>query len=262
MNAMRAASVRRFVPALLALALVAGFAPAARAAAAPDSAAASAGVRFTRGDAWFGLAAAGAVALVATQDVEWSERAHVDSSQFALDLAAAAKKLGDPVYLACGLLAADGIARLTGHGGAAAATERIAFSVVAASVTTFAVKKTVGRWRPDEAPGDPHRFDPFSVHESFPSGHTTAAFALVASLDAETRTRWVPILGYPAATLTGWSRVRDLRHWPSDVVAGAAIGGWVGWKADAFAKHRWPGGLVVVAWPHDGGGTLAAAARF
>jgi membrane-associated phospholipid phosphatase len=262
MTTVRALPARRLLPALLALALAAGLAPPARAATPADSAAVPAAMKFGRRDAWFGLAAAGAVALVATQDAEWSERAHADSSQFALDLAATMKRLGDPVYLACGLIAADGIARLAGHRGAAAATERIAFSVAAAGASMFVVKVSVGRWRPDEAPGDPGRFDPFSGHDSFPSGHTTAAFALVTALDAETRTRWVPLLGYPAATLTAWSRVRDLRHWPSDVVAGAAIGGWVAAKADAFAKGRWPDGLIVAAWPQAGGATLVAGARF
>jgi membrane-associated phospholipid phosphatase len=259
---MRAAITRRSLPGLLALALAAGAALPAGSASLADSAAAPAGPRFTRRDAVFGLAAAGAVLLVATQDQQWSERASSDSSQFALDLANAAKKLGEPAYLVGGFLAADGIARLAGHKGATAATERIAFSVATASVVTLAIKVAAGRWRPDESPGDPGRFDPFSGHVSFPSGHSTAAFALVTALDAETRTRWVPAIGYPAATLTAWSRVHDLQHWPSDVVAGAAIGGWVASKADAFALHRWPDGLIVAAWPSPDGATLVAGMRF
>lgn len=253
----------------LALAMAA---PRAHAAVAADSvlavtrpsgaANASAATRFTRRDATFGLAAAGAVALVATRDRRWSARASADSSRFVLDLAADARRLGDPVYVTGALLAADGLARLTRHDHAAAAAERIALSVAAAGAVSFVVKESAGRWRPDEAPGDPGRFDPFSRHDSFPSGHVTVAFALVAALDGESASRWVPALGYPAAALTAWSRVRDRRHWPSDVLAGAAVGGWVAARTDAFARHHWPRGLLVAACPRRNGVTLAVATRF
>jgi membrane-associated phospholipid phosphatase len=257
---MRTATVHRCLPALLALALIVACAPAH--AAAPADSAAAPGAQFGRRDAWFGVAAVGTVLLVATQDAEWSESAHANGTRFALDLTADAKRLGDPVYVACGLLVTDVIVRAAGNRGAAAATERIAFSVAAAGVTTFVLKASFGRWRPSEAPGDPGRFEPFSGHYSFPSGHTSTAFSLVTALDAETRTRWVPAIGYPLVAITGWSRVRDLEHWPSDVIAGAAIGYWVGAKADAFAKRQWPRGLVFAAWPQPGGAALVAGARF
>ena len=34
----------------------------------------------------------------------------------------------------------------------------------------------------------------------------------------------------------GLTRVRDDRHWASDVIAGAALGGWVARKVDTFAQ--------------------------
>ena len=67
-------------------------------------------------------------------------------------------------------------------------------------------------------------YRPFSGNTSFPSGHTTVAFATAAALARESRARWVPWVAYPVAALVGWSRLRDNRHWASDVVAGAAVG--------------------------------------
>jgi membrane-associated phospholipid phosphatase len=58
---------------------------------------------------------------------------------------------------------------------------------------------------------------------SFLSGHSSSTFAL--STVALHYFGWKA--GVPAdalATYTGWSRVRDNKHWLSDVVAGAALG--------------------------------------
>ncbi|HEV7333211.1 MAG TPA: phosphatase PAP2 family protein [Flavisolibacter sp.] len=60
---------------------------------------------------------------------------------------------------------------------------------------------------------------------SFPSGHTTAAFA-VATVFAESYKDkpWIPAVAYSAATLVGVSRLTENKHWITDVVAGAALG--------------------------------------
>ena len=60
---------------------------------------------------------------------------------------------------------------------------------------------------------------------SFPSGHTTAAFAAATVFAQEYKDRlWVPILSYSAASLIGLSRITENAHWASDVFAGAALG--------------------------------------
>ena len=100
------------------------------------------------------------------------------------------------------------------------------------------LKVIFGRVRPRDEPDDPFTFDPFSGHGSFPSGHTTITFAAAVALDRETTSGWVPWIVYPAATMVGWSRVQDLDHWASDVVAGAAIGGWVSWKMESLLAGR------------------------
>ncbi len=81
-------------------------------------------------------------------------------------------------------------------------------------------------------------------HHSFPSGHTTTAFALATVVAHEWRDiPAVPYLAYGIAGLVGWSRLNDHAHWSSDVYAGAIIG-WA--SATAIeALHR-PGDRVTV----------------
>lgn len=63
------------------------------------------------------------------------------------------------------------------------------------------------------------------THTSFPSGHTTEAFAMSTFLALQFKqTKWVAPLVYSLAVLTAMQRVYDNRHWTSDVVVGAALG--------------------------------------
>lgn len=60
---------------------------------------------------------------------------------------------------------------------------------------------------------------------SFPSGHATAAFAAATVYAMEYRDKpLIPILSYSAATLIGLSRLTENKHWPIDILTGAAIG--------------------------------------
>lgn len=60
------------------------------------------------------------------------------------------------------------------------------------------------------------------VNLSFPSGHTSTAFALAASLAILfPRGRWI---WFAVATLTGLQRISENAHFVSDVLAGAAFG--------------------------------------
>jgi Membrane-associated phospholipid phosphatase len=64
-----------------------------------------------------------------------------------------------------------------------------------------------------------------STNSSFPSGHTTAVFAAASVYAMEYKHHpWIPIASYSFATLVGLSRLTENKHWPTDVLAGAAIG--------------------------------------
>jgi undecaprenyl-diphosphatase len=100
---------------------------------------------------------------------------------------------------------------------------------------------------------------------SFPSAHTAAAvaFATAASIELPPA---APVLLAPAAAVA-LARIRAVRHYPTDVLAGAALGGAVG-VGTAFAVRRWrhrggaapvpdvserPGGVEVQAMDQESG---------
>lgn len=254
--------MRRALPCLLACCL--GVTPPAGPAAAANAdslGAPAATLRPGRRDAVFAVLAAGAVAGAASHDRRWLAQASANHTRFALALAADARRLGEPALVGATLLAADGVARLAHRERMAAASERMAFACLAAGAVSFAIKEAAGRARPDES-ASPSRFEPFSGHDAFPSGHATVAFAIAASLDTEARAPWLRAIVYPAAALTAWSRVRDRRHWPSDVVAGAALGGWCAHRADLFAQRRFPRGLAIAVLPRRDGARVTVAKGF
>lgn len=103
-------------------------------------------------------------------------------------------------------------------------------SFALASLVTRIPKTLVGRQRPDNWEGNgPFSFKgPFGGN-SFPSGHTTASFAVASVIATQFRdSKWIPVTAYSVATLAGLSRIYDNKHWLTDVVVGATIGTLVG----------------------------------
>ena len=97
-------------------------------------------------------------------------------------------------------------------------------TVLLTSALTTVGKIVIGRARPYTGFGR-HEFKPFNAHEdfvSFPSGHTTAAFALSAALAARIKNPWVSIGLYGVASAAAVSRLYSHDHWLSDVVFSAA----------------------------------------
>ena len=99
-------------------------------------------------------------------------------------------------------------------------------SIACAGITTTVVKTVVGRSRPSTGDG-PGRFHPWTFdddHLSFPSGHSTVAFAVSSVLARRADNAIVTVLLYSAAVVTSWSRMYNDEHWLSDNLAGAIIG--------------------------------------
>lgn len=102
-------------------------------------------------------------------------------------------------------------------------------AVILTGAYTFLFKSLFQRERPYQSdPANPNYwggpFDGFH-NNSFPSGHTSVAFAAATVLSAYYKDHlWVGITSFSLAGLVAVSRNYDDKHWASDVVAGAALG--------------------------------------
>ena len=97
-------------------------------------------------------------------------------------------------------------------------------SLVASKLITPAIKSAVGRTRPN-ATDETFAFDGGS---SFPSGHSTQAFAVASVIAAHYDQRWVDVTAYGLASAVSYARIYHDAHFLSDTVAGAVIGTAVG----------------------------------
>lgn len=113
----------------------------------------------------------------------------------------------------------------------------IGTSVAGAFVVSYGLKYIFDRDRPYDA--YPGRIHPYSYESSpsFPSAHTATAFALATSLCVR-YPKWY-VIGPSAlwACSVGVSRMNEGVHYPSDVLAGAAIG--VGCAVANIYINRW-----------------------
>jgi membrane-associated phospholipid phosphatase len=100
------------------------------------------------------------------------------------------------------------------------------------------VKRWIGRVRPSAA--GPFAYEPWSWRSEFaslPSGHATTAFATLVAIGV-IFPRARPLL-WACAVLIAVSRVVVMAHYPSDVIAGAAVGVFGAlWVRDWFAMRR------------------------
>lgn len=178
----------------------------------------------TRVGVWpHAVSALTAIALASTLDNPLQGQVQDHRTEAGDDLARLARRMGQPEVYVPVALGTVAVGLVTGDGRVTRAGGRITGSLLLAGVAVNLLKPLVGRARPSSSLAA-HDFRPFSSQDAWPSGHTAVAFALATSVGDELRSPPARILLYGAATLTGWSRVNDNRHWVTDVAAGALVG--------------------------------------
>lgn len=120
---------------------------------------------------------------------------------------------------------------------------------VISGIASTALKKTLGRARPDQG-NDPNRWFRGSCCESFPSGEVTLQGSFVTPL----------IVNYAAAHPWVWAlellpaydaaaRLKSHAHWQTDVLAGWALGSALGYWSTTrrvpLAVQILPGGVSI-----------------
>ena len=90
----------------------------------------------------------------------------------------------------------------------------------------------MGRSRPYTGAGttefEPFKFRSTTDSRSFPSGHTTSAFAMMTVLAKQYDHLWIKIPAYTIAVSVAMQRIESRNHWGADIVVGGVIGYSVG----------------------------------
>ncbi len=114
-----------------------------------------------------------------------------------------------------------------------------AISIGFAEGLSYGLKLAVNRERPFVTYPDITKRDVVGPY-SFPSGHTTGAFACATALTLSTKQWQVAVPAYAYAGFVGYSRMRLGVHYPTDVLGGALIGiasGLLTWQIDKWIRH-------------------------
>ena len=114
------------------------------------------------------------------------------------------------------------------------------------------------------------------AHGSFYSGHASSAFAVATAATVVNGSRERPLVPkipfavgcYGLATAVSALRVASGKHWPTDVVAGAAVGSAIGWvvpflhRTDRSAAEETPAKRAAIRFDLVSLHPLVVAARF
>lgn len=110
---------------------------------------------------------------------------------------------------------------------------KLGVMILIAFVVSGLIAQGVKRIKPEPRPGryfahieQIHKVQdqPLTGNNSFPSGHTTTAFAFFAMLAFVTKNKGLQTLYFLCAVLVGYSRIYLGQHFFKDVYAGAIIG--------------------------------------
>jgi membrane-associated phospholipid phosphatase len=107
-------------------------------------------------------------------------------------------------------------------------------TAVNAGLTT-ALKYSINRKRPFISYPDITRKS-YAGSPSFPSGHTSSAFATATSLSLNYPKWYIIVPSFAWAGTVGYSRMHLGVHYPSDVLAGAVIGAGSAWVTHIVNK--------------------------
>lgn len=101
-------------------------------------------------------------------------------------------------------------------------------SVAITTLFTEVAKAAIHKQRPDG-----------SDNSSFPSWHAASAFALATVFaDEYSKDKAVPYIAYGLASLTAYGRLKDNKHWASDIFIGALIGHYTAKSVIALNKSH------------------------
>ncbi len=184
---------------------------------------------------------AGAIAGVHEKDPE-IQQAFQRERPFGNTFDDAMKYGAHPIVLGGATALAFGIAKGF-HAEKAALTAGTLFESLALTETlTLGLQFATHRLRPDG-----------SNSRSFPSGHTSGAFAL-ATVAEVFYGPWVGVPSYVLASLVGVSRIDSNRHVASDVLAGAVLGSLIGLGTARFHKDEFSKFFIVPTVDGDSAG--------
>jgi membrane-associated phospholipid phosphatase len=205
----------------------------------------------TRTDLAISGLAVGATALLSVWDDDIalaSQQSRYKSSALT-SFANKASKVNETTLTVGGILV-YGIGRLTKSKATADIALHATESVVLASVASQLIRGPLGRTRPwVTADTNQYDFDAFEGfrnfdNRAFPSIHTSSSMAVATVLTMETHRRHpratpfvAPVL-FAAGLLPGISRIQLNQHWASDIVAGAFMGIFAGYKVTRYSHDN------------------------
>jgi membrane-associated phospholipid phosphatase len=223
---------------------------------------------FRRGDGRIAAGVVGATAITAIFDeriARFSREPRVQGDSGRHDLVSSATVINEQP-LAIAAIGTFALGRVAGWRTVADVGLHWTESLLATQAVASALRVATSRGRPRAFPDNAWIFKPGRGisdfdHRAWPSLHAAVAFATAASLSEEIRmrnpgaSRYATPLLYTAATIPGLTRVYLDQHWASDVVAGAALGAYMGVRVTRYLHgrrtrlDRWLLGATVVPVP-------------